>query len=114
MTLVITSNGSPTEGQTYSLTCDLMGDEALDVTESSIRWDRLTPTPHYGISQAATLSFTSLTVADAGDYRCTNTITSPYLTSTNIEIATISVTGKHSVVGRGLTWHERKRVCPYS
>ena len=93
--LVITANGSPIEGQTYSLTCDLMGDEALAVTTTSIRWDRLTLTPRNGISQVATLSFPSLTVADAGDYRCTNTITSHYLTSviTETQEATVQVLG---------------------
>ena len=94
-------SGSPIEGQTYSLTCDLMGDEPLDVTMSSIRWDRLTPTFQMGILQSATLSFTPLTVSDAGDYRCTNTITSPYLrsTSTATQMVTISVGGKH------ITWY---------
>ena len=94
--LVITPNGSPIEGETYSLSCDLMGDESLDVTVSSIRWDRLTPTFKMGILREATLSFTPLTVADAGDYNCTNTITSPYLTSTRTETQTetVSVNGK--------------------
>ena len=96
--LVITPNGSLIEGQTYSLTCDLMGDESLDVTERRFRWDRLTPTYNETILRAATLSFTPLTAADAGDYRCTNTITSPYLTSTRTQLrtATVVVFGKYN------------------
>ena len=93
--LVITPNGSPIEGQIYSLTCDLMGDETLNVTER-FRWDKLTPAPkNCSIIHAATLSFTPLTVADAGDYMCTNTITSPYLTSiiTETQVATVEVLG---------------------
>ena len=72
-----------------------MGDESLDVTERRFRWDRLTPTFQNGILRAATHSFTPLTVAHTGDYRCTNTITSPYLTSTRTRTVTItiSVTG---------------------
>ena len=91
--LVITTSGSPIEGQTYSLTCDLMGDESLDATES-FKWDR-TPTPKNSTLQTATLSFTALTVADAGNYTCNNTITSPYLISsrTNTQMATVRVLG---------------------
>ena len=93
--LVITPNGSPIEGQTYSLTCDLMGDESLNVTER-FRWDKLTPAPpKCSIIYAATLSFTPLTVANAGDYMCTNNITSQYLTSiiTETQVATVEVLG---------------------
>ena len=68
-----------------------MGDEALDVTERRFRWDKLTPTLQMGILREATLSFTPLTVADAGDYRCTNTIASQYLTSTRTRTATVTV-----------------------
>ena len=59
LTLVITPNGSPNEGHSYSLTCDLMGDESLDVTATSIRWDRITPASQSqsGIHRTATLSF---------------------------------------------------------
>ena len=100
LTLVITPNGSPTEGQTYSLTCDLVGDESLDVpdVDNRFRWDRLTPSFQNDILRAPTLSFTPLTVADAGDYMCTNTITSPYLTSTrtDTEMTTVSVGGEHN------------------
>ena len=86
LTLVITPSGSPNEGQTYSLTCDLMGDESLDVpdhdVDNSFRWDRLTPILQREFHRGATLSFTPLNLNDAGDYMCTNTITSPYLTRT--------------------------------
>ena len=43
LTLVITPSGPPIEGETYSLTCDLMGDELLEVTATSIRWDKIRP-----------------------------------------------------------------------
>ena len=99
LTFVITPIGIPIEGQTYSLTCDLMGDESLDVAdvENRFRWDRLTPSPQMGILQAATLSFTPLILADTGDYMCTNNIVSPYLTSniTHTETFTVSITGKY-------------------
>ena len=100
--LVITTSGPPNEGETYSLTCDLMGDESLDVAgaDNMFRWDRLTPTFQSGIHQTATLSFTPLTLADAGNYTCTNTITSPYLSSnrTITQMKTVSVNGKQDLV----------------
>ena len=78
-----------------------MGDESLDVAgaDNLFRWDRLTPTFQSGIHQAATLSFTPLTVADGGNYTCTNTITSPYLSSnrTATQIATVLVYGKQDL-----------------
>ena len=82
LTLDITPSGSPIEGQTFSLTCDLIGDESLDVpdVDNGFRWDRLTPTPRSTVTRTATLSFTSLAPADAGQYECTNNINSPYLT----------------------------------
>ena len=96
---VITPIGSPIEGQTYSLKCDLVGDESLDVADvdNRFRWDRLTPSLQTGILRAATLSFTPLTRADTGDYKCTNNIVSPYLTSsiTHTETFTVSITGKY-------------------
>ena len=54
--LIITPN---TEGQTYSLTCVLMGVGPLDVADvnNRFRWDRLTPSFEEGILRAPTLSF---------------------------------------------------------
>ena len=99
LTLVITPNGSPIDGQTYSLTCDLMGDESLDVADvdNRFRWDRLTPTFQSTLIRDPTLTFTpALMVADAGQYECTNNINSPYLTdSTTFTLTfTVSVSGK--------------------
>ena len=90
--LVITPSGSPIEGQTYSLTCDLMGDESLDVTATSIRWDRHTPTFQHGIHRMATLSFTSLSRNDEGQYRCTTNIMSPYTHNSQTRINTTTLT----------------------
>ena len=92
LTLVITPNGSPNEGQTYSLTCDLMGDESLAVTATNIRWDRLTPTFQHGIHRTATLSFTPLSRIDGGQYRCTTNIMSPYTTNSPTRICTTTLT----------------------
>ena len=94
--LVITPNGSPTEGQTYSLTCDLMGDESLDVpdVDNRFRWDRLTPTFQSVVTQTATLSFTSLSPANAGQYECTNNINSTYITGSTTFTETFTVIGK--------------------
>ena len=70
-----------------------MGDESLDVPSIGrrFRWDRLTPTPQNGILREATLSFTPLTLDDAGDYMCTNTIISPYLTESFTRTETFTV-----------------------
>ena len=93
----ITASGRPFEGQTYSLTCDLMGDESLDVADvdNRFRWDRLTPTFHSAITRNSTLSFNPLTTADEGQYECTNNIVSQYLTGsiTHTQTFTVTVSG---------------------
>ena len=65
--------------------------------DNRFRWDRLTPSPQMSILRAATLSFTPLTLADTGDYMCTDNIVSPYLTGsiTHSENFTVSVIGKY-------------------
>ena len=70
-----------------------MGDELLDVADVDrrFRWDRHTPTFQQGIIREATLSFTPLTFADAGQYECTNNINSPYLTGSTTLTQTITV-----------------------
>ena len=90
---MITPSGPANEGQAYSLSCDLMGDESLAVR---FRWDRLTPTLELGIYDERVLSFDPLSSDDEGQYRCTTTITSSYLTSTHSKnvIETITVIRK--------------------
>ena len=74
-----------------------MGDEALDVADADdrFRWDRLTPSFQRAVTQTATLSITSLALADAGQYECTNNINSPYLTGSTTFTETFTVTGKY-------------------
>ena len=77
--LVITPSGPANEGQAYSLSCDLTGHESLAVTQRTFQWNRLTPTFQDDVSSTTALSFTPLSHSDGGEYRCTATITSPYL-----------------------------------
>ena len=56
------------------------------MTEKRIRWDKLNPTKE--VHRGPTLSFTSLNRDDGGQYRCTQTILSPYLLSTRTEVQT--------------------------
>ena len=69
-----------------------MGDEALDVTATSIRWDRVTPAPQHEIHRTATLSFNPLSRDNEGEYRCTTNIMSPYTTGSLTEVETTSFT----------------------
>ena len=92
LTLIITPSGSLIEGQTYSLSCELMGGETLDVTATSIRWDRIAPTFQNGVHRTATLSFNPLSRDDEGQYMCTTNIMSPYTTRSLTEMETTSFT----------------------
>ena len=104
LTLVITPSGPPAAGQAYSLTCGLMGVEPLDVpgADNRFRWDRLSPTPRSTVIRDPTLTFDSLSLADEGEYECTNNIMSPYLTDsngvTNIQTAIVSTTSKYFMI----------------
>ena len=71
-----------------------MGDESLDVTATSIRWDRITPASQSqnGIHRTATLSFTPLSRDNEGEYRRTTNIISPYLTSSQTRVNTTNFT----------------------
>ena len=69
-----------------------MGDESLDVTATSIRWDRFTPNLQMAVHRGATLSFTPLSHDDEGQYRCTTNIMSPYTTNSLTKRETTSFT----------------------
>ena len=97
LTLFIRPGGSPTAGQTYTLTCDVVGDELLAVTRRRLRWDRVTPSPQMEIFRSLLpLTFDSFSNQDEGEYRCVTTISSPYLTTTRSlsQTRTISVVCK--------------------
>ena len=57
---VITASGTPDEGQSYSLTCELRGAELLAITNPRFRWDEVGGA--MGILRAATLTFNPLTI----------------------------------------------------
>ena len=96
LSAIITPSGSPDEGQSYSLTCAVRGDESL-MSNRRFQWDRVKGS--MGISQEPTLTFNPLRRSDAGRYMCTATFSSPYLTGTR------TVTAAHNVVvnGKGYT-----------
>ena len=88
---MITPSGQTVEGQAYSLTCDLMGDESLAVTETRIRWDRVTPTFMSEVFRGATYSFAALSRDDEGEYNCVTRITSPYLNSSPVLTQNVTI-----------------------
>ena len=84
LSAVITASGSSDEGQRYSLTCAVGGDESL-MCRRSFHWDRVGGS--MGISQAPTLRFNPLQRNNTAEYRCTVIITSPYLIGTRTVIS---------------------------
>ena len=86
----ITASGQPDELHIYSLTCEVRGDERLASTDQRFRWDEVGG--RLDISRAATLTFNPLRRDDAGDYRCTSTFISPYLTGSRSVTQTRTVT----------------------
>ena len=88
MSAVITASGQPDEGQSYSLTCEVRGDERLAVSSSTLRWDK----DGREYSRNPTLTFNPLRRDDAGEYRCTSTFSSPYLTGSRTVTQTRTLT----------------------
>ena len=76
------------EGQRYTLTCAVSGDELLAPTNRRFRWDKGSST---GIHNGATLTFNQLRPDDAGDYRCTVSFDTRFLTGTQTLTATVRV-----------------------
>ena len=66
------------------------GDESLAVTSRSFQWDRVGGSG--SVSQSSVLTFNTLSRDDDGEYMCTSTFTSPYLTNTQTVTATTMVT----------------------
>ena len=79
--IIISDSGSPVLGQTgYTLTCAVIGDENLSPT-ITYQWTRDNGTTQTQVgTNSNTLSFSPLSLSDAGRYTCDVTISSPYLT----------------------------------
>ncbi len=77
------STGNPIEGQSYSLTCAIMGAESLppSTVEYMYRWNRNGDSST--LSSSPTLNFTPLARNDNDTYTCTVTITSTLLNNSN-------------------------------
>ena len=87
LSTVITAEGRPVEGQRYTLTCAVSGDDLLAPTNRRFQWDK-------GSSigkNNATLTFNPIRPDDTGDYRCTVSFDSPYLTGTQRVTETVRV-----------------------
>ena len=66
---VFTSSGSPIAGQSFSLTCSVTGADSAAPT-ISYQWFR----GQSLITSSSVLSFDSLFLSDAGQYRCVATV----------------------------------------
>ena len=88
LSAVITVEGRPVEGRRYTLTCAVGGDELLAPTNRRFQWvkDRSTR-----INNRATLTFNQLRPDDVGDYRCTASFDTPFLSETQTVTETVRV-----------------------
>jgi hypothetical protein len=95
----ITPGGQPNEGQRYSLTCAVSGDEMLAVSARSVRWERVGV--RIEVSREFTITFNLLRTSDAGEYRCTYIISSPYILRTLVITETYAVAINRMYIRRG-------------
>ena len=80
--IIISDSGSPVLGQTgYTLTCAVIGDENLSPT-ITYQWTRDNGATQTQVgTNSNTLSFSPLSLSDAGRYTCDVTVSSPYITN---------------------------------
>ena len=90
------SGGTPTVGESYSLTCTVTGADRLNPT-ISYQWFK-DNTVVSGETQS-TLSFSSLSLSDAGQYRCRVTVASALL---NINISNSSHSYRLVIPSKGI------------
>ena len=76
------------EGQRYTLSCAVSGDELLAPTNRRFQWDKDSST---GIHNEAILTFNPIRPDDAGDYRCTASFDTHFLTGTQTLTETVRV-----------------------
>ena len=81
VTVMVTTNRAPTLGNIYVLTCDVSGAENLSPA-TTYQWSRDSGTgTQTQVGKSRTLSFSPLSLSDAGQYSCSVTVNSPYLNS---------------------------------
>ena len=73
----------------YSLTCDVTGDENLSSTRT-YQWTRDNGTMTQVGTNSKTLSFSSLSLSNAGRYTCNVTVSSLYLNSNVMALSSSS------------------------
>ena len=72
------SGGTPTVGESYSLTCTVTGADRLNPT-ITYQWFKDNTVVSLTGETQSTLSFSSLSLSDAGQYRCDVTVSSTLL-----------------------------------
>jgi hypothetical protein len=80
------------EGENYTLTCTVRGGSSLRLFSTRFQWGR--EDGRIGGSEdpdAGTLTFSRIRPSDAGEYRCTATFESPYLTGTYTTTGSVTV-----------------------
>jgi hypothetical protein len=80
------------EGQSYTLTCTVRGGSSLRLSSTRFQWSR--EDRRMGGSEdpvAGTLTFSQIRHSDTGEYRCTATFESPYLTGTYTTTGSVTV-----------------------
>jgi hypothetical protein len=92
LSAVITTSGQAVEGQSYTLTCAVRGDELLASTSKRFQWDRVGGMEGISREPDGTLTFNPLSPSDAGEYMCTSSFLSPYVTGTQIVRRRVEVT----------------------
>ena len=82
VTVMVTPNGAPVLGNDYGLTGDVTGDGNLSPSRT-YQWtrDNGTGPPTQVGTNSSSLSFSPLSLSDAGRYSCSVTVSSPYLNS---------------------------------
>ena len=68
----------PVAGHTYSMTCDISGNENL-VHTLTYQWTKNNGTSTHVGTNSSNLSFSSLVLSDNGDYTCITTVSSSSL-----------------------------------
>lgn len=92
----LSASGSFTAGQTYTLNCtaNVHGGENLS-TITTITWTQPSGNVTSGIGSSLSLSIEPLRLSDAGNYTCTTSVSSPFLTGLQNSSGTliVNVTG---------------------